>query len=100
MDMDCLSKYVLICTFEKFTESRITTWLYNLSDEWKTSLDIVRNTVSESHWNIYLNYLFSGQNCRQVAKQFGTTETNVRVITHRVRKKLKEQHGKHSLIAN
>jgi len=42
---------------------------------------------------IFLSYLIDGQSSRQLAEQFGTTEVNVRVITHRIRRKLKEAHG-------
>jgi hypothetical protein len=87
------TKCALNCTSNCSIDARIISWVYNLSDNWKISIDTVRKSVSETHWMIFLSYLTDGQSSRQLAEQFGTTEVNVRVITHRIRRKLKEAHG-------
>jgi len=93
MTIDCRIKHGSNCDSFYPAESTVISWLYGLSDEWKTSIDNVRQEVSELNWLIFLNYLVDSQGSRHVAERFGTTSVNVRVITHRIRRKLKEYHG-------
>jgi hypothetical protein len=93
MTIDLINKHSSICDSFYPADSTVISWLYGLSDEWKTSLDTVRQGVSELHWLIFLNYLIDNQGSRHVAERFGTTAVNVRVITHRIKTKLKEHHG-------
>ena len=87
------SNYALKCACNCSFEATIISWLYQLSDNWKNSLDTVRKSASETHWLIFVAYLITGQSSRQLAERFGTTPINVRVITHRIRSKLNELHG-------
>lgn len=93
MTIDCRNKHGSNCDSFYPADPTVISWLYGLSDEWKTSLDTVRQEVSELNWLIFLNYLIDDQGSRHVAERFGTTAVNVRVITHRIRRKLKEHHG-------
>lgn len=93
MTIDFRIKHGSDCDSFYPTDPTVISWLYGLSDEWKTSLDTVRQEVSELNWLIFLNYLVDSQGSRHVAERFGTTSVNVRVITHRIRRKLKEHHG-------
>jgi hypothetical protein len=93
MTIDFRIKHGSDCDSFYPTDPTVISWLYGLSDEWKTSLDTVRQEVSELNWLIFLNYLIDDQGSRHVAERFGTTAVNVRVITHRIRRKLKEHHG-------
>lgn len=56
------------------------------------SLEAVRQMVPEHHWQIFEMYLIENQSSRQVAERFNTTHFNVRVIAHRIRKRVIESY--------
>lgn len=60
------------------------------SAEWDASLQAVQKRVPPTHWQIFEMYLMENRSSRQVAEQFNTSHYNVRVISHRIRKRVEE----------
>lgn len=60
------------------------------SAEWNASLQAVQKRVPPTHWQIFEMYLMENRSSRQVAEQFNTSHYNVRVISHRIRKRVEE----------
>jgi DNA-directed RNA polymerase specialized sigma24 family protein len=60
------------------------------SEDWNASLRAVQKAVPPMHWQIFERYLMENLSSRQVAEEFQTTHFNVRVISHRIRKRVQE----------
>lgn len=58
---------------------------------WAVCLARVRHEVSPTHWQIFESYCLQGVSSPEVARVFGTTQINVRMIRKRVVGRIKEQ---------
>lgn len=60
---------------------------------WALSLHRARSQVSAQHWQIFDAYAIQGLTSREVAKLFATSHFNVRLISHRMKKMVRETYN-------